>query len=129
MCVLVSAFSVYNILIYTQPAMSNVPVMSSFARAGERLWQDNNCAACHQLYGLGGYLGPDLTNVISHKNKGKEYVKAFVNSGIQSMPRFNFSEGEKEQIAAFLEHVDKTGYYPNKHVSFSRDGWVTMEYK
>ena len=129
MSVLASVFAIYNVIIYTQKSASDVPVMSAHAQAGEQLWQENNCAACHQLYGLGGYLGPDLTNVISNKNKGAAYVKAFVNSGVKSMPQFNFSEGEKEQLVAFLAHVDRTGFYPNQQAVFEKDGWVTIEYK
>ena len=88
-----------------------------------------NCAACHQLYGLGGYLGPDLTNVISDPAKGRDYVKEFFNSGVSSMPRFSFTETEKEALASFLEKVDKTGHYPNRSAEFHANGWVTIEYK
>ncbi len=35
------------------------------SRKGKLLFQEYNCISCHQLYGLGGYMGPDLTNVIS----------------------------------------------------------------
>ena len=129
MSVLVSVFAIYNTLIYTQESTSSVLTMSPYAQAGEQLYQKNNCAACHQIYGLGGYLGPDLTNVISQEHKGPEYVKSFVNSGTKSMPEFNFSEGEKEQLVAFLTHVDNTGYYPNKEAVIGKDGWVEIEYK
>lgn len=97
--------------------------------AGEKLWQNNNCTSCHQLYGLGGYLGPDLTNVISNPNKGPGYVAAFVNSGVKSMPKFEFTANETDQIVQFLTHVDQTGFYPNKGATFSNDGWVDIEYK
>ena len=127
--ILISVFAVYNIIIYTQKHASSATVMSSDAMAGQQLWQKNNCTACHQLYGLGGYLGPDLTNVISNPNKGPNYVKAFINSGVKSMPEFNFSKEEKDQLAEFLIHVDKTGYYPNKDAKFESDGWVTINYK
>ena len=103
--------------------------MSNSALAGQKLWQENNCTSCHQLYGLGGYLGPDLTNVISTPGKGIPYVKAFLNSGVKSMPEFDFSELEKEQISMFLAHVDSTGYYPNYDAQFNKDGWVTIDYK
>ena len=129
MSVLVSVFAIYNTLIYTQESASSVLTMSPYAQAGEQLYQKNNCAACHQIYGLGGYLGPDLTNVISQEYKGSEYVKAFINSGTKSMPKFDFSEGEKEQLVAFLTHVDNTGYYPNREAEFGKDGWVEIEYK
>jgi nitric oxide reductase subunit C len=103
--------------------------MSSEAIAGEVLWQEYNCTACHQFYGLGGYLGPDLTNIISNPTKGPEYAKAFFNSGIKSMPEFKFTEEEKNQLIHFLTHVDRTGYYPNRNAQFSAEGWVNIEYK
>jgi nitric oxide reductase subunit C len=103
--------------------------MSDAAIEGEILWQNNNCVSCHQFYGLGGYLGPDLTNVISHKSKGPKYVRAFINSGVKSMPKFEFSEEEKENIVQFLTYVDKTGIYPNYKAKFKKNGWVEIEYK
>lgn len=120
----------YNLIIYTQKSSpTSTSIMSEKAIEGEILWQQNNCTACHQFYGLGGYLGPDLTNVISHPNKGEQYVKAFVNSGVKSMPKFNFSEKEKEALTAFLTAVDKTGYYPNNNAKINPNGWVEIEYK
>lgn len=126
---LISLFVVYNVIIYTQESGSSIECMSYRAKEGEKLWQENNCTSCHQLYGLGGYLGPDLTNVISNKAKGPNYVKAFLNSGVKSMPEFNFSETDKELIIEFLSHVDQTGFYPNKEAVFGNDGWVTIKYK
>ena len=126
---LLSAFLVYNLIVYTQKSASSAPIMSSKALEGEKIWQENNCTACHQLYGLGGYLGPDLTNVISHPQKGDTYVKAFLNSGVNSMPKFDFSEIEKDKLVEFLSHVDQTGFYPNKEAVFNADGWVSIKYK
>lgn len=120
----------YNALIYFQPSSGSttkVEKMTKEAIAGEQLWQENNCTACHQFYGLGGYLGPDLTNVIS--SKGEAYASAFLNSGINAMPLFDFSEEEKKEIVAFLKHVDGTGIYPNKNAVIQDNGWVDIEYK
>ena len=33
--------------------------LSPQGRDGYRLWREQNCHTCHQLYGFGGYLGPD----------------------------------------------------------------------
>ncbi len=129
---LLCLFVIFNSFIYFQKssgAYRPVGKMSSEAIEGEKLWQQNNCTACHQLYGLGGYLGPDLTNVISNPSKGEDYVKAFLNSGVQSMPEFKFDKKERNQIVAFLSHVDKTGIYPNTNAVFTDDGWVHIEYK
>jgi nitric oxide reductase subunit C len=128
--VLLFFFITYNIVLYTgNTSKSNASLMSKEALKGEMIWQQNNCTSCHQLYGLGGYLAPDLTNIISNKEKGKAYAKAFFNSGVKSMPKFDFTEEEKNNLISFLEHVDKTGYYPNKNAEFEYDGWVSIEYK
>lgn len=127
---LISLFIIYNAYLYTsnQSNISSLE-MPKIALEGEKIWQDNNCTACHQIYGLGGYLGPDLTNIISNPNKGKQYAKAFFNSGIKSMPKFDFDEQESTALIAFLEHIDKTGYYPNLTAKFDFYGWVTIDYK
>jgi len=127
--ILLGTFIVYNLIIYSQKSASSAPLMSIKALEGEKIWQKNNCTACHQLYGLGGYLGPDLTNVISNPKKGDVYVKAFLNSGVNSMPKFDFSEKEKDELVEFLSHVDRTGHYPNNEAVFSNDGWVSIQYK
>lgn len=122
-------FSVYNVIIYTQDSKMSSKPMPKKALLGAKLWQDNNCTACHQFYGLGGYLGPDLTNIMSHPAKGEDYVKAFLNSAPKSMPKFDFTEVEKDQLVAFLTCVDSTGFYPNKEADIQSNGWVNIKYK
>ena len=129
MASLVAMFIIYNIVIYTQGTSNETPKMSAMAIKGEQLYQDNNCTACHQLFGLGGYLGPDLTNIISNESKGGMYVKALLNSGVKSMPEFNFTEEEKEALVQFLTEVDQCGYYPIVDADMRADGWVDMKYK
>jgi len=120
----------YNGYMYfSETTASSKKEFSINALEGQKIWQDNNCTACHQLYGLGGYLGPDLTNIISNPKKGEVYTKAFFNSGINSMPKFNFSENEKNKLISFLTEVDQTGYYPNINAEFSYSGWVDIKYK
>jgi nitric oxide reductase subunit C len=68
--VLITLFCIYNFLIYTSKKEEPYAKLSSKAMMGQQLWQANNCWSCHQIYGLGGYLGPDLTNSYSHPNKG-----------------------------------------------------------
>ena len=129
MLALVSVFGLYNFTIYTGEDSSDETRLSDKAVQGQDLWQRNNCFSCHQLYGLGGYLGPDLTNVYSAENKGAEYIKAFLNSGVKAMPRFHFSDEEKEAIVTFLKEVDESGYYPNYNATIKADGWVDIKYK
>lgn len=129
MTLLITVFSLYNFTIYTNENSKYTTVLSKKAIVGQTLWQQNNCTSCHQLYGLGGYLGPDLTNVFSVKQKGPDYIKAFLNSGIKTMPQFNFSETEKEALVTFLKEVDQSGYYPNHNATIEPTGWVDIQYK
>lgn len=126
---LVVLFSIYNLLIYNQEQSTSPIQLSAKAIQGQDLWQNNNCWSCHQIYGLGGYLGPDLTNVFSAENKGPDYIKAFLNSGIKSMPKFNFTEEEKEALVVYLKEVDSSGYFPNYEADFKPTGWVELKYK
>jgi len=129
MATLIIIFAVYNTFVYTQGTSNNTPKMTALALEGEKLYQKNNCTACHQLFGLGGYLGPDLTNIISTKNKGPYYAKAFLNSGIKSMPKFNFTEQEQNAIIQFLTEVDQCGFYPIYDAKINPTGWVEVKYK
>ncbi len=108
LCVLYFLFSVW---IYITPVKLSAFEYDRSAEIGEGhlVFQKYNCQACHQLYGLGGYLGPDLTNVSSQKGKSSNYIKAYIKAGSAKMPAFNMSSEELESIVRFLELVDKTG--------------------
>ena len=127
--ILISVFAIYNAVVYNSHKKGKPIKLTETAIKGEKLWQKNNCWTCHQLYGLGGYLGPDLTNIYSNPNKGENYIKAFLNSGVKSMPKFHFTEAEKNQLVAFLQQVDSTGFYPNKKAIINPSGWVDIKYK
>lgn len=122
-------YAFYNKEIYTEKSDYNNFRLSEKALKGEKLWLENNCNACHQLYGLGGYLGPDLTNVTSNTGKSSEYLKVMMISGVRSMPKFEFSPLQQDQILQFLKEVDKTGYYPNKKAVVNYSGWVQYQKK
>lgn len=129
MLLIVCVFAFYNLTIYKTAGDEFTEPFSPKAIAGKNLWQNYNCNSCHQLYGLGGYLGPDLTNVYTTSGKGPEYIKGILNSGIGTMPPFHFSQKEKEALVAFLEEVDRSGYYPNYEADVQASGWVTIQYK
>lgn len=99
--------------------------ISPAADRGRQLYQEHNCVACHQFYGLGGYMGPDLTNVIS--NRGAAYARAFMAAGTQAMPNFNLSDEELDALVAYLEFVDKTGTYPPENFEVKWYGVVAQE--
>ena len=79
---------------------------------GVRLWRSRNCAACHALYGLGGHLGPDLTNVISRR--GRPYAAYVLSAGKGRMSAYALTESEGDALLDYLESFDALGQYPLK---------------
>lgn len=127
--ILLATFGLYNYVVYNTEGYIAAEKLSPQAVKGQQLFQSNRCWSCHQLYGLGGYLGPDLTNVYSDEKKGPLYIKAFLNSGVKSMPQFNFDEEEKDAIVEYLKQVDETGIYPNYDAEIEATGWVKIKYR
>lgn len=101
----------YSMLVYSKGTAGKI----SFSMAqhqninkGKKIFQQYNCTSCHQLYGLGGYLGPELTTAWSDPNRGELYMKAFLKGGGPRMPNFHFKDDEIEAIVSYLKYVDST---------------------
>jgi nitric oxide reductase subunit C len=110
---LFATFMAYSMYVYTAGTQMPQPVaFDEKASAGQQLFQDNNCIACHQFYGLGGYMGPDLTNIISATGKGPMYASAFIKNGTVNMPNFQLTDEQTDAVIAFLTYVDAAGKYP-----------------
>ena len=118
-------FFVYTGYVWTHGTVAPQSVaLTEQVQRGQHLYQANNCTACHQFYGLGGYMGPDLTNVIS--SKGPVYASAFLMSGSQRMPDFGFSTQEIEDLVSFLEFVDSMGTYESPSYELTWYGTVAQ---
>jgi nitric oxide reductase subunit C len=119
----------YNFQVYTcwTSSFNNQNSLSKQASEGKSIWQERNCASCHQIYGLGGYLGPDLTNVIS--KKGLDYARTFIETGTQKMPNLHLNKIEIEALLAYLSHIDSSGIYPIKNFEPNWDGTLTHNEK
>ena len=110
--VLFVCFLAFSIWIYAIPLFSPTPYSEkelNLVAEGRLVWQKYNCHTCHQLYGLGGYLGPDLTNVYSRSGNNEYYIRAIVKSGVKQMPAFEISEEEMNALLQFLKNVDQSG--------------------
>ncbi|PKL95336.1 MAG: nitric-oxide reductase [Gammaproteobacteria bacterium HGW-Gammaproteobacteria-8] len=119
-------FAVYSVVVYTGGTETlHLEPIGDEARVGQQVFQHYNCIACHQFYGLGGYMGPDLTNVIS--NRGPAYARAFIVGGTARMPAFGLSEDEVDALIAYLTFVDSTGRYPPENFAVSWYGTVAQE--
>jgi nitric oxide reductase subunit C len=95
------------------PKTDNRENITETVAAGKRLWEHNDCIGCHTLLGEGAYFAPELGNVFTRFGKSTEAIKGFIKSrpkngipGRRSMPQFNFTDEELEEIAQFLKYVD-----------------------
>jgi nitric oxide reductase subunit C len=120
-------FGSYTWYIYQQKNKNESGLIQHQVEAGKAIWQQKNCVACHQLYGLGGFLGPDLTNVYSTHGKGPAYIKAFVRGGTTVMPSFELDENEMDNLLAFLQHVDASGKSDPKNFRRNLDGTIESQ--
>jgi nitric oxide reductase subunit C len=120
-----AAFVAFSAHVYTDGTrLSGQPAFDERIGNGLALFQEKNCVACHQFYGLGGYMGPDLTNVVSAADKGAEYARGFLETGTMRMPDFGLSTREIDDLVRFLEYVDATGAYPPAKSEISWYGTV-----
>jgi len=110
-CLLIALFLGYSFLVYTKGTENNLSFTKAEQqkiREGKHLYQQYNCQACHQIYGLGGYLGPELTTAFSDKNRGENYLRALLQAGGSRMPNFHFSTHQIDALLAYLKYVDTT---------------------
>lgn len=115
------SFLSYSVYLYTFLPFKQDKLSEQCVK-GMDLWQKYNCNACHQVYGLGGYLGPDLTNVYS--KRGPEYIAAFLKSGTQIMPNFHLTDEEVKSLNAYFEIMDKTGKSDPRTYKVNNDGTI-----
>lgn len=128
--VLLVAFVLYTGFVYTKGTeITESNLNQELITSGRKIFQSKNCIACHQLYGLGGHLGPDLTNVISKPKRGEQYVRAVLKSGIGAMPAFNLSENDTLALLEFLKHIDSTGESPPKSFKITPWGSISLNTK
>ncbi|PKP26577.1 MAG: nitric-oxide reductase [Bacteroidetes bacterium HGW-Bacteroidetes-2] len=121
------AFLVFSSSIYKDDTVyEKKPVAydAALQKEGRLIWQKNNCHVCHQLYGLGGFLGPDLTNVA---DKGYYYIDAFLKVGINSMPIFNLTEEESLHLFEFLKATNASGSANPKDYTILMDGMIVQK--
>lgn len=95
------------------PKRDNHENLTEEVARGKMLWEVNDCIGCHTLMGEGAYFAPELANVYTRFGESTEAIKGFIKSrpaggipGRRSMPKFNFSDTELEEIAQFLKHVN-----------------------
>jgi nitric oxide reductase subunit C len=123
---LIALFLAFTVLVDTVGTTEDLGAyyLNASAQQGKLLYQQYNCTTCHQLYGLGGYMGPDLTNEISYRKGNSGYIKGILSAGARGMPDFKLSQCEIDQLTDYLIYVDKTGSSPTRRFEINLDGTV-----
>jgi nitric oxide reductase subunit C len=119
--VLTIGFIGYSVFLYASLPIEK-KVTNNDVYNGKLIWQKYNCNACHQIYGLGGYLGPDLTNI--HSLKGDSHIRVMISSGINAMPSFNLSTEELNYLVAYLTDIDASGKSDAKTFRINKNGTI-----
>lgn len=104
---LLACFVIQTGLVYSDDTADQNSPLSSLALDGRELWHAHNCQTCHQIYGYGGFLGPDLTNAAARINRQR--LDQILTEGNEQMPAFRFSSGQIDAIEAYLLALDQTG--------------------
>ena len=81
--------------------------MGKTGTPGQVLFQKNDCSACHQIQGLGGTAGPELTHIGSAKPDVEWHIRHLKNPDDvvkgSAMPGFNhLSDEELRELAEYL---------------------------
>jgi len=103
--ILALCFVSQTYLVYADPTETRV--LQGEELEGRRVWLANNCQACHQLYGFGGFLGPDLTNVAARLQKPQLADRLALGQG--QMPKFDLPAQQVDALWQFLSAMNETG--------------------
>ena len=104
---LFAAFCGQTALVYLDDTAERTGPLSAKAIEGRKTWHRKNCQVCHQTYGFGGFLGPDLTNAWPRLSRAR--LDEVLTVGNAQMPAFHLTPAEIDGIDAYLRELDKTG--------------------
>jgi nitric oxide reductase subunit C len=116
---LVGIFLAQTWLVYSDPTGRTAEPLSELADEGRAIWHRNNCQSCHQIYGYGGFLGPDLTNLASRVGFPEDSaaraealdarLATALTTGSARMPVFHMQADQVRALGAYLTALDSTG--------------------
>jgi ubiquinol-cytochrome c reductase cytochrome b subunit len=79
--------------------------LSPLAIQGQRVYREVNCSYCHAINGVGGAIGPDLSNIASQLNRDQiiNYLRnpdSMVPNTLH--PKLQFTQEELDALTAYL---------------------------
>lgn len=121
-----TAISAIIFLVLTYDSLVKMPQrtheekLDAQVAAGKWVWQKHNCNDCHTILGIGGYYAPDVTKVMTSRDK--EWVARFLKApekvwpNARKMPNLGLKDEEVADLVAFLTWVNgiDTNNWPPK---------------
>ena len=91
--------------------------LSPLQRQGVLVFQDKQCHNCHEIAGLGGKRGPDLTRVATRMTHN-QLVRQVIQGG-GNMPAYgkNLHPADVTALVSFLETLHPAGRPPARDAS------------
>ncbi len=71
---------------------------------GPTLFRERGCAQCHEIRGVGGHKGPDLSGV--GRRMKKDVIQKQIEQGGDAMPAFG-GVIEESEIASLVKYLEK----------------------
>nr|WP_088227017.1 c-type cytochrome [Desulfosporosinus sp. FKB] len=94
--------------------------MPEQAVEGKLVWQKHNCISCHTLFGNGGYVGEDLTN-ITRKETPSQIVNYLIKPPVVPPNKYTHHPGlaikDAQNLVHYLEFISTIptlGWPPQK---------------
>ncbi|MFQ5701441.1 MAG: c-type cytochrome [Acidobacteriota bacterium] len=107
--VLIAIYLGVSIVAYTDfPRRDPNVVLSDLECRGQLVWRRENCQVCHQLYGFGGFLGPDLTNRVDDATPADTFSQ-ILQGRSGKMPALHLGPSDQRAVLAYLRAVNRTG--------------------
>ncbi len=108
LALLVASFLGLSVVTYSDYPREPAEMLNEQERNGLEVWRKNNCQACHQIHGFGGFHGPDLTNRLTDEVMDAELIQVIL-LGQGRMPAFEMSDEELEDLMAWLRMMNYSG--------------------
>lgn len=110
---LLAAFAAQGAMVYTDGKAAAHPPLTGLEQAGRAIFLSRNCTACHQIFGFGGFLGPDLTNAAQRVPRAR--LEELLRHGSRQMPAFGLLSEDVDAVEAYLRAIDRVGIGVARH--------------
>jgi len=113
---------VWQVIAYLRSLNKPSPAIAGNVAAGKKLFHSSGCDGCHRVQGIGGRMGPDLTNI--GKTRSAPHLReAIINPGADVRQRYwvvSAVTDDDKNLSGFLMNEDT---YSVQFIDFDGNLW------